>query len=345
MWKYLAALTLLLILCFTTDSYSQLKPDVLPEDFTDGDAGIVCLCRPGVRNKSRSKGLVLSYGFLGQGTFEEQNTELSPVLSQYNRLDRFKFDIKAPILLKEHLTILVGYQFFGERFNFERIGNDFQETFSQLDNDFLKSNSLSLIISKPLNEFRYIAGRLRYTANGNYDQFMSFDNKYAIYKAIAIYGIKPNEDFEWGIGISYSKSFRNQNIIPFIVYNKTLSNEWGIEAVLPSSIYLRHNVSQNMIILGGVEFSSQSYRIDTEPDAFDEIFAYAYNHSEIIASVNVEYGVAPWVWLNLRLGYQFNFSSDFETKNSISQTFDADPTSAIFFNFGVFVSPPDNDRQ
>jgi hypothetical protein len=345
MWKFTVALTLFLVLSFSTNSYGQIKPEILPEDFNTGDQGIVCLCRPGVRNKSRSKGLALSYGFLGEGTFEEEETPLTSSLSQYGRLDHFNFDLKIPIILKDEIAILLGYTFFAERFKFDRIGDDFRETFEQLDNDFLKSNSLSLIISKPLNEKNYIAGRLRYTANGNYDQFFSFENKYAIYKAIAVYGIKPNEDFEWGVGISYSKSFRNQNFIPFLLFNKTFTDSWGIEAILPGYINLRHNVSRTFIVLGGIEFASQSYRIDTEPNAFDQVFAYAYNHTELIASTSIEYGIAPWVWANLKLGYQFNFSSDFDSKNLRAAPFDADPSSAIFFNIGVFISPPDNDRQ
>ena len=345
MWKYVAALSVLFIFSFSNDSFGQLKPDILPEDFAPQEGAIVCLCRPGVRNKSRSKGLQVSYGFLGQGTFEEENTSLSPGRTSYDRFDHFKVDVKIPILLKDHLSILLGYQFFGERFNFNRIGDDFPETFTQLDGDLLKSNNLSLIISKPLSETRYIAGRLRYTSNGNYDQFIAFEDRYSVYKAIAVYGIKPHEDFEWGIGLSLSKGFRNDNIIPFLLFNKTFTNEWGIEAVLPGYINLRCNLKENLIVLGGVEFASQSYRIDTEPNDFQEAFAYAYNHSELIASMSAEYGLTPWVWFNMKIGYQFNFTSDFESRNANSTTFDADPSSALFFNVGIFISPPDKESD
>ncbi len=345
MWKYIAALSVIFILSFSTDSCSQVKPDIVPEDFKYEEGAIVCFCKPGVRNKSRSKGLEISYGFLGQGSFEEEETPFGNSLSQYDRFDRFKVDVKIPILLKDHLAILVGYQFSGEKFNFNRIGEDFPDTFRQLDDDLLKSNNISLIISKPLSETRYIAGRLRYTSNGNYDQFFAFEDRYSIYKAIAIYGIKPHEDFEWGIGLSVSKGFRNNNIIPFLLYNKTFNNEWGIEAVLPGYVKLRCNLMQNLIVLAGVEFGSQSYRIDTKPNDFNEVFAYAYNHTELITSMSLDYGLSPWVWANLKIGYQFNFTSEFESRNTDAISFDADPSSALFFNIGVFISPPADEDE
>ncbi len=338
MWKYISIFLVLFIFSYTP-TFAQSVPEILPEDFSPTEGNIVCYCRPGVRNKSRSKGAELSYGFLGAGTFEQKDTQASTLLADYQRLNRFKIDTKIPILLKDHISILGGYQFFAERFNFENLGSDFSDVFSQLDGDLLKSNSFSLIVSKPLNETRYIAGRLRYTSNGNYEEFISFSQNHSIYKAIVVYGIKPSDDFEWGIGISYSKGFRNTNIIPFLLYNRTFNNEWGIEAVLPGYVFLRCNINHKLIVLGGVEFGSQSYRIDTDFDS-NEGLAFAYNHSEIINSIRLEYSLAPWVWANLKVGYQVNFNSDFEERNLNSQTFEVNPTDALFLNIGIFISPP-----
>ena len=95
-----------------------------------------------------------------------------------------------------------------------------------------------------------------------------------------------------------------------------------------------------MIILIGAEYSSQSYRIDIDTN-LNETLAYAYNHSEIKAAIDSEYRLSSWFRVNVNLGYQINFSSEFESRNVNSITFGADPTNAIFLNLGVFLSPPE----
>ena len=119
---------------------------------------------------------------------------------------------------------MLGYQYFNENFNFGTIGSDFGETFSSLNDTKLKSNSLSLIISKPINETQYWAVRFRYSSYGDYDSIIAFEERYSMFKFLGLYGIKPNEDFEWGFGLNFSKSFRNTNFIPFIVLIKILTN-------------------------------------------------------------------------------------------------------------------------
>ncbi len=335
----------ILLLLFGKNSFSQVKPDLFPEDLLENDIEARCYCSPGVYNKSKSRGIVLAYGWMNGGTFNEQDFPFSNQLSTYDKLESIEFKIKAPLVLKDNFKMLVGYQYFSENFSIQNVGADFNSVFRELNNEKLKNNSLSLIVSKPINETRYLALRFKYTSSGDYNTVFSFNNKYAIYKFLGLYAIKPNENLEWGIGLAISKSFRRNNILPFILYNKNFNNRWGIESVLPAMISIRYNLNPSNILLAGVEYNSESYRIDINENSNLTPLDYAYNHAEVLLSGRIEHRFVPWVWGSIKLGYQFNFSSEFEAKNISTDEFNTNPTGAPFFNISIFVSPPKEELE
>lgn len=336
---------LVFIFFISASSFGQVKPDLFPEDILTDDFEARCYCSPGVYNKSRSRGVELAYGWINGGTFNEQDIPFTGQLSQYDKWEQVEFKIKIPVVLKDNFKLLVGYQHFSEFFQFTDVGSDFNPVFSELNTTRMKSNSLSVIVSKPINETQYTAFRFKYTSNGDYDKFFSFEGKYAIFKFLGLYAFKPNDNLEWGIGLGVSKSFRRNNILPFILFNKNFNDKWGIESVLPGLIFGRYNINKSNILLFGAEYNSESYRLDINDDSNILPLAYAYNHSEVITSVRVEHRFSPWIWGDIKAGYQFNFSSDFEAKNEISPVFNANPTGSPFFRIGIFVSPPDKAKN
>jgi len=330
---------LFILFFITINLQGQIKPEVLPEDLNSEEVHVECYCQPGVTNASRSKGISFSYGRLGDGAYHaEDGTILTEPFSKYNTVESYEFKLKVPVILKDDFKMLIGFKHARELFNFSNIGDDFDFAFQELADEILKSSSISLIVSKPLNATKYLVFRLGYAAEGDYNQLMSFDQKYAVYKFFGLYAIKPHDGFEWGIGLGATKSFRRIGALPFILINKNFSKKWGMEAVLPAFVYGRYNMNKNNIFLLGVEYDSESYRLDIDNSNFSD-FAYAYNHSEIIASVKLEHRFAPWIWGNARFGYQVNFSSDFESKSDAAPEFFSDPSNALFFKVGIFVSP------
>ena len=321
---------------------AQIKPDIFPEDIGTPGGGIVrCFCKPGVRNKSRSKGIELSYITRGSGEFEDQRNSLSKPFTEYKNWTKLEVDLKAPVINTEGFKFLVGYKYTAENFNIKRLGIDFPSAFQRLGDVSLKSGNISAIVTKPLNEKQYLAFRFRYSANGNYDGILSFDSRYAIYKGMAVFGVKKHHDFEWGVGLNFSKSFRRTNILPFLVYNKTFINDWGLEAAFPGYIYARYNLSAQTIFLFGTEYASDSYRLDVPESPVNDYLDYAFNHSELLFLARWEQQIAPWIWINMRVGYQLNFSSDFESKAIGTEGFLFDSTDTPFFEIGIFISPPD----
>ena len=330
----------ILLIVLLNETNAQVKPDFFPEEVDPDGIHVRCFCKPGVRNKSKSKGLKISYGWLGDGTFEPEDVTLNQPYSEFEKIQNFEFDMKVPLVIEDDLKILIGYKYFFEKYDFRLIGADYSDTFLELDQRKLKNNSFSFYMSKPLNETRYMGFRFRYSLNGNYKGWANFVNHYAIYKATAVYMIKPNPDLEWGFGLNASRSFRRMNLLPFFVYNRNFNSRWGVEAALPGFLFSRINVNEKNILLAGIEYDSQSYRVSVE-DAANGPLDYALNHSEFLASMELEHQFSSWVWASFKFGYQMNFSSDFESKSLVTPDFKVEPTNAVFFRVTLFVSPPD----
>ncbi|MBK8501527.1 MAG: hypothetical protein IPL46_04570 [Saprospiraceae bacterium] len=91
--------------------FAQAKPSFFPEDISPDGISVRCFCKPGVINKSRTKGLEISYTWLGAGTFADEQGNFSAPLSRYKNWLQLEFDFKVPVINKEHLKILFGYKF------------------------------------------------------------------------------------------------------------------------------------------------------------------------------------------------------------------------------------------
>ncbi|MCB9035322.1 MAG: hypothetical protein H6557_01750 [Lewinellaceae bacterium] len=339
------------ILISVLQAGAQTKPDFFPEDVTSGGNvnGLRCYCQPGIRNNSRSKGLELYYGYFGGGVYKAQDTMLTSPLTEFRNHNHLKASLKAPVLNKDNLKVLLTFSYSSEVFDIKRFGPDFNNIFHELNDADLKNSTLGIVVAKPLDEIHYLAFRFRLAANGNYAGLgRYFEDRYAIYKFYGIYAVKPSEDLEWGIGLAYSKSFRRNNLVPFLVYNRNLNNKWGIEAVLPANAFLRYNLGHGDILLLGAEYDSQSYRllIPTPGNGHGTGVAdFAMNHSEFLLSARAEHKFAEWIWGNFKFGYRMNFSTNFEAKSPGTVPFNVDPSNSFFFQIGFFLSPPDHLRE
>lgn len=321
----------------------QVKPDFFPEDVDSnkGNAEIRCFCKPGVRDKTRSKGLEISYGLVGKGHYRPEENYFPPPFSSYARWQNLEIDLKAPLINRPGWKALVGYRYIAESVQFSAFGADYRETFETLDKKRLNSNTVSLLLTKVFDEKHYFILRLRNSANGNYSGLQIFNNRYNIVKGLAMVGFKRHEDFEWGAGLNYSSGFRNRfTLLPFVMYNRNFNRKWAIESALPAFVFIRRNINPKTMALAGFEYSSQSYRL-TVDNNLAAPYDYAYNHSEILTSVRIERQIVPWIWAQVKVGYQYNLSSDFESKSANSPAFQAEPTNAPFLDISLFLSPPD----
>lgn len=318
---------------------AQDRPVFFPEDVDHNILRLKCLCKPGVVNKSRSRGLELSFLHTFTNKLEEEEGfPLTTPLSKLS-LQNIIFKLRGPIINREGFKLIIGIRSTPEQYNFQRIGADYASIFKRLDDRDLKSAGFDALVVKSWNERVYTSFRVRNLYNGDYDGIINFSNRYAIFNVSGIFGIKQDDYKEWGIGLSFSKSFRRTIALPFLLYNQTLNEKWGLEMILPALISVRRNLAENSILLLGTQYNSRSYSIEIEDNA-SQIFNL--NHSEIRTSLMLEQRLHPWIWMDFTFGFQYNFSTDFEAKDDNASSFQVEPGSAPFFKIGIFVSPPDS---
>ena len=333
-------LLIAIVLCILTQVNAQMRPLILLEDMDEHSLELKCYCKPGVRNKTRSKGIELSYQLLGSGDIAAPNNEFAQPYPEYSKFRKLRTKVSIPIIRQERLKTVMSFSYDAEQYEIENIVSDYQQLITSTNNINFKSSSIDLSWAYSLNEKNYLGGKFSLSYNGSYDGLVSFSQRYAVYSAGVAYGIKNHEDNEWGVVLDASKNFRNQGLraLPFLFWNKTLNDKWGFQLTLPSAVNLRYNMNSETILIASANFNGDSY-------SFDQVSInnrpIAFNHSEILTTIKLQRQIIPWLWLDLQAGYHFNFNSSFELQTTQETLLTIDPGNSILMKFGIFVSPPD----
>ena len=336
---------LLLSFCFLlTVLNGQDRPPVFPEDVegaaldTDEvEAGA------GIPNKSKARGVSIDFTQVGGGTLKDEDSGIEAPFSELDNIQRLAFKMKFPILLQEKTKILGGYRYITETYNFDALGADFTDVFGAIDNRKFKSSGFELIGNQELPDKSSFTLRLKYTSQGSFAGLANFDKRYHVYAVQAVWTKQKNETFEWGLGAAFTSSFRRTIALPFVILNKNFNDKWGFESVLPGYASLRYNCADNTIFLFGPKYNSASYSFDVVRN--DEKFIYNLNHSEVRLALAVQQKIGWWLWLDAEIGWQENFSTDFEAEFDPMQSFQAEPNSTPYFSVGLFLTPPDSTRK
>lgn len=332
---------LLVCTCICAQSTNSL---LLVDPQAARDSTIKNFCTPGIANKSRSRGLEITYNISGGGYVETGDDETEQIVGKMQSLESFSLKVRVPVLLRKDFKVLLGYYYQPERYRIGQVDPELEPFIGNLNGRLLKSNAFNLYATKAINEKYYTALRLKLGFNGDYEGWVNFDEQYMTYNAIGLFGIKKSDDFEWGVGLVYSKNMRRQLLLPFVMLNKNFNDKWGIETAPPAYILGRYNASPTSILLFGAEYNSRIYSIEPNSISFIQNRpqpSYNMNHAEFNAVVSLEQQIVPWIWLNVKGGYQFNFNSRFETEIPGNTTLRIRPPNAPFFQMGIFLSPPD----
>lgn len=296
-------------------------------------------CSPGVRNQSPSKGILFEYGFQPPMALQSY----SPAgATHFSNNDQLQVKLKAPLVLKPGLKVLAGISHIHESYDYNYAIPEAFPTVQELDRTLLKATRLSLYAVKPWSQRMYLMLRLEGSFNGDYRGLMSFDRRYAVYRASALWGIKKNEDTEWGVGFLYKRGFRNQALYPFLLFNHTFNDHWGLESVFPAVIKGRYNFDRNNILLFGTELQTSEYSIDMATNSgngADASSIFHLNSASLLFSLAYNRRVNRWTWTEFKVGYSHSLSSNFEN-TATGELLPTLPTNGPFVSFSVFLSPP-----
>ena len=330
-------LILPLFIGLPTTIYTQTVPVFVPNDLDFEVEDASCFCSPGVINKSPGKGLLIEYKLTSGGNFTPDEVPIGVSPSKVNHLARLRMRLKIPLIVKNKTKVLIGFDHFQERYNLNFIQPAFAQQLNLIDAITLKSTRASAYLLQSMGENNYLGIRARVAYNGNFDGLLGKDKFYRQVRFSGIWGIKKREDMEWGLGFFYSNSFTRNIVLPFVLYNRTYNERWGLEAAFPVSILMRYNFNPSSLLLFGPEFSSAAYALKANDNQVED---YYFRHSELNFGAKYEHQLTSWIWANIHGGVQINFDSEFIKTLDRADTFEPDLITGAFLKIGVFLSPP-----
>ena len=297
------------------------------------------LCKPGVFNKSPSKGLSISYTFNPAFKMHPVNAETA---SEVQANQRFSSKIKIPVLNCRRAKFLLGFKYATERYRFENISPENHALFHRLNKAQLKDIESAAYLFVPINQTIYTSFRFGASFRGDYSDFINTNSDYATYRLAGMVGIKKNEDFEYGMGIYFSKSIQRMNIYPFGFLNWTFNEKWGLEAAIPMSVKLRRNFNEGNLLLFGVDYSSQNYTLQVAVPSNNtqlEKLTYHYRRASMEISASYLKQFSGWAWMQYKVGYYLNLNSAArDLTNDLNYALR--PSGSIVGTVSFFLSPP-----
>ncbi len=299
--------------------------------------------KPGIRNGSPGRGLSIEYERqprfnLNGGGWKEQDNGSNEVAYK----ERFEAKLKFPLLNKEEWKILGDLYHSYERYEFDGIEPSSQYAFGPLDGVRLHRTRLTGYLFKALTERAYLTFRLEASSNGSFHGLVNLDRRYMVYRVAAILGLKRNEDAEMGFGVMFMDNFSRYTAVPILIYNRNFSDKWGLEAILPLRMKLRHNLNDRNILSFGTEYVSSAYSLDLQPPGENAPVPYIFKNSAAQAFLEWETNkLSKWTWFSLKGGYSYNFDSRFILPGTRRDgRIEAFPSSSIFLSAAFFIAPP-----
>jgi len=179
-----------------------------------------------------------------------------------------------------------------------------------LSENGLRTLGVSTTVFKPLDDKRFLLFQGSADLNGDFSPLGLMPLKYLKYSAALVYGLRPNEKKQWGLGLARTYRVGELNYIPVFLFNWTdPANKWGTEILFPARAHVRYTVNPRNMLFGGFELEGQSYRLwntNGTPDKFrDEDLEI--RRGEIRLRAMYEFSLKDFVWLSVQAGYRINY--------------------------------------
>ncbi len=303
--------------------------------------------KPGTKNSTPTRGIGIEYerhpNYEMEGGADEAGNNL---VNDVERRERMEARIGIPFILKDNFRVLGTLYHSRERYVFSDLDPS-NFAFQAIDNTTLKRGRATLHVLGSLGEHHYLAFRGDISSNGAYEKFVDFDSRYLVYRGAVAFGFKRRDGYEdLAFGLMYSNGFARNLVYPFIVYDRTFDDRWGIETLLPLKASLRYNFSPTNMLLLTSEYRSFAYSLDLMPNGATDPQHYIFKSSGVQFYLDWQSRfLTSLTWFSLRTGYAWNFDSRFFLEGTKDGgQIDAFPSGSIFVAAEFFLSPPQKDN-
>ena len=289
-------------------------------DFADQSARRYC--SPKIEGLSPAKLISIGYDYqggygLGAGAFTNKASDSSWTPDSVNVLNSrgLRLGFNIPVVSRTNLVWQMGANYWEQRYAIEGLNgepsNSSHPLIQSLQENGLRTLGVNTTLFKPLDDRRFLLFQGSADLNGDFSLPGLMPLKYLKYSAALIYGIRPNEKKQWGLGIARTYRVGELNYIPVFLFNWTdRSNKWGSEILFPARAHVRYTFNPRNMLFGGFELEGQSYRLWDSPSLM------SYNlrgedleirRGEIRLRAMYEFSLKDFVWMSVQAGYRISY--------------------------------------
>ncbi len=327
-----------LLLGFSFFAFSSVA-QVIPPDSTDtlqveedysmydnveySAEGAKRFCSPKIEGLSPAK--LISFGYDYQFAYDisadtlntlqsPANYNLNPQDAQILRSHGMRVGFNIPVISQTNLVWQLGANYWEQRYDFKDPQNLQNPLLRTLSEHGLRTLGVSTTLFKPLNDKSFVLfqGSADYSGNYSLKSMMPLD--YMKYSAALIYGKRPTELKQWGVGLARTYRVGEINYIPVVLFNWTdQANKWGTEMLFPARAHVRRTINSRNMLFAGYELEGQSYRLwnSASTDGYDmRADELEVRRGEIRLRLIYEFAVKDFVWMSVQAGYRINYRFD-----------------------------------
>jgi len=199
----------------------------------------------------------------------------------------------------------------------------------------LRTMGINTTLFKPLNETTFLIFQGSVDLSGDHTLDQPQDLRYLRYSAAAVWGRRPHDRLQWGVGLSRTYRVGAMNYIPVLMYNYTAANrKWGTEVLFPARAHYRRTFNPRSLLLAGYELEGQSYRIaelSTEGNSLE------IRRGELRLRVEHLRQLKGFLWMSVQVGYRSDWTfnaDDLEGGREIFRGFFGDQPFAMLNTLG-----------
>jgi hypothetical protein len=320
-----------------TDTATTPKKTTEDEDFSMYDeVGFVDqsakrYCSPKIEGLSPAKLISLGFDFQGPykmtlDTFNNNISQGSPENGISTVTSGARFSCNIPVVSKTSLVWQMGANYWESGYNITNqttAASGYVENpmLKSLQNNGLRTMGVNTTLFKPLNDKNFLLFQGSADMSGDYDWNL-MPAKFMKYSAALIYGKRPSEKKQWGLGLSRTYRAGELNYIPILLFNYTdAANKWGTEILFPARAHVRRTINSRNMIFAGYELEGQSYRLYRMESIRNQDLEI--RRAEIRLRLVYEFSLKDFLWMSIQAGYRINYRYDVDRLNNGEEIFRA----------------------
>ncbi|WP_426058700.1 DUF6268 family outer membrane beta-barrel protein [Hymenobacter sp. B1770] len=363
LFAYRSRLLAAAFLCIGGVARAQDRPPVYPLAAPSGVDTIVGLpnrrlfANPSVLGMGPSKGLIVRYERMPRFGVksEAQVVGINNYAGQIDKNARLSIKGYIPAWNRPHLKVVVGLSYEREEFQFNGPATTDYELYRNIEDKGLKSISSQIVMLRPVDEVHWYLARVKGELSGDYNAATDLSTlDYFRFSAEAVYGWKRSARFSWGLGFQYGYTFGRLSLYPAVLYNRTFNDRWGIEALFPARITVRHNLSESSILYAGYTVDGYNYiiKLRNELERLNPngtlvsgkipLSTLELRETEVKFRLRWEREIFSFLWMGAEAGYRYNYAFDAfdRTNNDREKIIDSKFNGAPYASLELFITPP-----